>query len=211
MLLPLRRSKVSVVAVYPAVGHERIVVGEGVVAGVLLRSVGQLVDVQPRVAHLLYPRGPWDPERLVPPQRSGWSGRVLGQAAGEHSRVLDRLSRALREEREHRVRSVAEQGDRAVGPATQWRPVQQCRAFRLIESARMGLTASRMRQDYLRLPLWRAGFVRWRSRRRRTQVGEDCRSSSVGCHRGSGCAGCGLLWLSTPTERDGCVVHGGGA
>src|SRR6185369_10623754 len=74
MLLPLRRSKVSVVAVYPAVGHERIVVGEGVVAGVILRSVGQLVNVQPRVAHLLYPRGPWDPERLVPPQRSGRSG-----------------------------------------------------------------------------------------------------------------------------------------
>jgi hypothetical protein len=47
------------------------------------------------------------------------------QAICEHDGILNRLCRALREEREHRVRGIAKQRNSAAGPVFKWRSIIQ--------------------------------------------------------------------------------------
>ena len=62
------------------------------------------------------------PDALVARERGGQVVRLVRDALGEDEGVLDRLGRALRLERRHRVRRVAEQGDPPERPLLDRRP-----------------------------------------------------------------------------------------
>jgi hypothetical protein len=119
------------VRVQPRALAQRVAAGELGVAPLLLGPVGQVVAQLAAAAHQLHLAGARAADRLVALQRLRCSrcGGVL-QAGGEHECILDRLRRALREERQHRVRRIAEQRDAPLGPAVERVAVVQRPALR---------------------------------------------------------------------------------
>ena len=84
----------------------------------LLGPVGQVVDVRAPAAQALDLRRAGEPRALVALEPEARAlGPGLAQAQGERRAVLEGLRRALREEREHRVRGVADERDAAAHEA----------------------------------------------------------------------------------------------
>src|ERR1043166_7536209 len=107
----------EVVTVEPCVLAQRLATGEASVARFLLGADGEMIPQLAAAAHELDVAGARPPEALV--ALEGAAHRVGGtasEAAGEHRGVLERLCGALCEERQHRMRRIAEQRDPAAPP-----------------------------------------------------------------------------------------------
>src|SRR5438445_10616928 len=83
----------------------------------------EVIDAAVAARVALRARGAAPAQPLVEAQAHRGIFRMAREAAGEHRRILDRHGAALREERQHRVRGVAQQGDRADAPGVRQRPV----------------------------------------------------------------------------------------
>src|SRR4051812_30745758 len=92
-------------AVQPRAVAQRIAARELDVALLLLGAVGQMIAQLAAAAHQLHAAGTRPAQRVVVGERR-WQGRAVGvaQAGSERDRVLHRLRRTLREERQHRMR-----------------------------------------------------------------------------------------------------------
>ena len=108
-----------IVVVDPGAGADRPIRrarGHGGVARNLLGAVRQMIARLVAGGDGLDARGARQPQGFVAPQRLR-PFVAFAEHAGERRAVLDRLRRALRQERQHRMAGIAEQRDAADRPA----------------------------------------------------------------------------------------------